>query len=241
MLGTPAFMAPEQAAGKLDQIDALTDIWAVGATMFQLLTGRLVHEATTPNAAIVAAATIPVAPIRSLCPELSAELAHVVDRSLAFDREDRWPNAYAMRRALLQTTPGVVAPAPRSGKEAPITIADVETPTGPLPKRRTSRALLAGLALAAVLGAAWLLGRPESGAAADATRQPTKPSQEPARPAPESKVATRAPTATGKTNVTEVEAPPEKPRLHQEPTTASPRPKGRASGAEDEALIETRH
>ena len=43
-MGTPAFMAPEQARARWDEVDGRTDLWAVGATMFTLLTGRHVHE-----------------------------------------------------------------------------------------------------------------------------------------------------------------------------------------------------
>ncbi|HEV2396738.1 MAG TPA: serine/threonine-protein kinase, partial [Candidatus Sulfotelmatobacter sp.] len=43
-VGTPAFMAPEQAGHKAAEIDAQTDVWATGATMFTLLTGTLVHD-----------------------------------------------------------------------------------------------------------------------------------------------------------------------------------------------------
>src|SRR5262249_41528832 len=44
LLGTPGFMAPEHARGRWDEVDARTDLWAVGATMFRLLAGRPVHE-----------------------------------------------------------------------------------------------------------------------------------------------------------------------------------------------------
>src|SRR5580658_10205645 len=45
VMGTPAFMAPEQARARWDEVDARTDLWAVGATMFTLVSGRYVHEA----------------------------------------------------------------------------------------------------------------------------------------------------------------------------------------------------
>jgi eukaryotic-like serine/threonine-protein kinase len=104
-VGTPAFMAPEQAAGRVSEVDALTDIWAMGATMFQLLTNRLVHQAASHNGMIVAAATIPAPPIRSLAPSVPAEIAQVIDRALAFERCERWPNARAMHLALRSACP----------------------------------------------------------------------------------------------------------------------------------------
>ncbi|MCA9631121.1 MAG: serine/threonine protein kinase, partial [Myxococcales bacterium] len=48
-MGTPAFMAPEQARGRWEDVDARTDLWAVGAILFNLLSGRLVFEARTTN------------------------------------------------------------------------------------------------------------------------------------------------------------------------------------------------
>ena len=108
-VGTAEFMAPEQAAGRAEQIDALTDVWAVGATMFQLLTGRMVHEAWSGESAIITAATRPAPPVRSIMPRLPAGIAHVIDRALSFERAQRWPNARAMRHALLLAVPDLIA------------------------------------------------------------------------------------------------------------------------------------
>jgi len=152
-LGTPAFMAPEQAAGKLDEIDALTDIWAVGATMFQLLTARLVHEAATPNAAIVAAATQAVASVRAVRPELPGDVVAVVDRALAFRREDRFPNARAMQRALLGSTP---AAASASTAVSPPTLPELDRAGRPPRSPRAFWIVVAAVVLSAGIGAAWL-------------------------------------------------------------------------------------
>jgi serine/threonine protein kinase len=104
-VGTPEFMAPEQAAGRIEEIDALTDVWAVGATMFQLLSRRLVHEGALGHSAVIIAATRAAPPLRSVVPNVPAELARVVDRALSFERGARWPNARAMRKALLEACP----------------------------------------------------------------------------------------------------------------------------------------
>jgi serine/threonine-protein kinase len=95
-LGTPAYMSPEQARGETRSIDARTDIWGLGATMFTLLTGRFLHATSEPRSLIVAAATEPAPSISSIEPSIEAPLAHVIDRALRMDKEERWPNARAM-------------------------------------------------------------------------------------------------------------------------------------------------
>ena len=100
VLGTPGFMAPEQARGRWSEVDARTDIWAVGATMFRLLSGRLVHEATTGQEAVIAAATIPAPRLKSVREDLPDAMAALVDRALAFDPDERWKSAKQMQEAL---------------------------------------------------------------------------------------------------------------------------------------------
>jgi serine/threonine-protein kinase len=58
-LGTPAFMSPEQALGKTKDVDASSDLFAVGAVMFTMITGRYVHDGETANEVMVRAATQP--------------------------------------------------------------------------------------------------------------------------------------------------------------------------------------
>jgi eukaryotic-like serine/threonine-protein kinase len=97
LLGTPGYMAPEQAAGLSSAIDARTDLWAVGATMFNLLTGIDVHEGETYHAQLIHAATKPARSLARVWPDAPLLLVHVVDRALAFDRSQRYPDARSMR------------------------------------------------------------------------------------------------------------------------------------------------
>ena len=100
MLGTPAFMPPEQALGHWDKVDARSDLFALGATMWTLLTGGLVHAADTMQELLVAAATKHASSIQTVLPQLDGRLARVIDRALRFEPSDRWQSAAQMRAAL---------------------------------------------------------------------------------------------------------------------------------------------
>jgi serine/threonine-protein kinase len=100
LLGTPAFMAPEQAMGKAGDVDARADIWAMGATLFALMSGLTVHEGDSGRELIVKLVTQPTRSLLAVVPEIPRAVAEVVDRALAADREDRWASAADMRDAL---------------------------------------------------------------------------------------------------------------------------------------------
>lgn len=104
-LGTPAFMPPEQALGRTDEVDALSDVWAVGATLFALLAGRIVHDAKTHMEVVIAAATAQAKSLASVVPDAPPVLVEVIDRALAFRKEERWLSARAMQQALRQAKP----------------------------------------------------------------------------------------------------------------------------------------
>ena len=99
-MGTPAFMPPEQARGRWNEIDGRTDLWAVGATMFFALCGRPVHEAETINEQLLSAMTREAPSIGDIVPDLPAPLVAVIHRALAFEKTDRWADASAMQTAL---------------------------------------------------------------------------------------------------------------------------------------------
>jgi serine/threonine protein kinase len=98
-MGTPSFMAPEQARGKASQIGELTDVWAAGATMFTLLSGKHVHEGESPQELVVTAATTPPRSL-SVVSSVPEAVVQLVDRALEFDPAGRWPSAAAMRDAI---------------------------------------------------------------------------------------------------------------------------------------------
>lgn len=99
-MGTPAFMPPEQALGRTREIGPASDLWAVGATLFTLISGRCVHEGETANEILVAAATQQAPSLGAVAPWVPHDVVTVVDQALAFQVAQRWPNAASMRHAL---------------------------------------------------------------------------------------------------------------------------------------------
>ncbi|HEY3822168.1 MAG TPA: serine/threonine-protein kinase [Polyangiaceae bacterium] len=102
MLGTPAFMAPEQARGYSKEIDGQTDVWAVGATLFALISGRLVHEAESATMLLLKAGTAPARSLRTVAEDVPEPITALVDKALTFEKPSRWESAAAMRDALVE-------------------------------------------------------------------------------------------------------------------------------------------
>ena len=80
-VGTPEYMAPEQLRG--GQVDQRADIYALGAVLYELLTGRVPHEADTPYEVAALVLTASVMPPSQRNPEISPELEQVVMKALA--------------------------------------------------------------------------------------------------------------------------------------------------------------
>jgi eukaryotic-like serine/threonine-protein kinase len=105
IMGTPAYMAPEQAKGRWSHVDGRSDLWSVGATMFRLLSGQHVHEAETRNEQLGLAMTAPARSLALVAPALDPGLIALVDRALEYEMKDRWESAREMRRALRALLP----------------------------------------------------------------------------------------------------------------------------------------
>jgi serine/threonine protein kinase len=102
VLGTPAYMAPEQAEGSA--IGASADVYAIGTMLFELASGRLPFDGDTPMALLVQRIMNDAPNVRDVAPQVPAALAAVIARSLARDPADRYPDADAFIADLEQAT-----------------------------------------------------------------------------------------------------------------------------------------
>jgi serine/threonine-protein kinase len=150
ILGTPNYLAPEQARG--EPLDPRADLYSVGALLYELVSGRPPFAGRHPMAVLQAHLSEDPLPLRQVAPDASPALAAVVHRALSKRPEDRFPSAGEMRQALLALRGG--APRTRTGSPMPAlglaSRADVEDYERARRRPAPSR-------LAAPLGAALLL------------------------------------------------------------------------------------
>jgi serine/threonine protein kinase len=171
LLGTLAFMAPEQAAGRRSDVGARSDLFAVGATLSKLVSGHDAHEGSTRHERLLKAATRPVPPLATRFVDASPELGAFVDRALSFHPPQRFADAASMRAAL----------SPLGGPPAVDAATQVAPTAGPVRLRR--RSVTMGLVALVTIGGslAWATGatEPAHGNARDRAAR-----DEPARAAP---------------------------------------------------------
>lgn len=92
IIGTPAYMSPEQVQGDIE-LDPRCDIYALGVILFEMLTGRQPYKADTPAKLMMKHILEPVPLIREVVPDLPAGANQVLIRALAKDREARYSSA----------------------------------------------------------------------------------------------------------------------------------------------------
>ena len=98
ILGTFQYMAPEQLEG--EEADARTDVFALGALLYEMATGRRAFEGKTKTSLIAAIVTGQPQPMTELVPLTPPAFEHVVKKCLAKDREERWQSAYDIAEEL---------------------------------------------------------------------------------------------------------------------------------------------
>jgi serine/threonine-protein kinase len=100
VIGTPAFMSPEQARGEADHLDERTDVYGLGAVLHAIITGRAPHAAADPES-ILAKAKLGTVDLPRTGPDdlpLPSGIRAVLDRALAADPAQRYPDPTALRR-----------------------------------------------------------------------------------------------------------------------------------------------
>jgi tetratricopeptide (TPR) repeat protein len=95
-VGTPSYMSPEQASAQVELIDERSDVWGLGATLYEVLTGRPPYSGQSPWEVIADVKTKPWVPVRQLEPRAPADLVAICEKALNKDRAQRYPNAAAM-------------------------------------------------------------------------------------------------------------------------------------------------
>ena len=113
VVGTPEFMSPEQAAGRVDQVDHRSDQWALACLSWHMLSGRLPFwkpEVSDILNQVISAEPTPLAP--ELARTIPREVDKVLRRAFSKRREDRYPTITAFARAFEAAAAGVAVRAP---------------------------------------------------------------------------------------------------------------------------------
>jgi serine/threonine-protein kinase len=151
LLGTPAYMSPEQAAGD-PTVDHRADIYALGVLAYELLTGRPPFTGSTPHEIISAHLVDTPVPLSIRRPDVPPALADIVMRCLAKRPADRWTSAGEVLARLESLGPAVTPRGADDGMMIGGSMADPEPRAGRTSRRVRRIAFVVLPALAAIAG-----------------------------------------------------------------------------------------
>jgi serine/threonine-protein kinase len=198
LLGTPAFMAPEQVRG--EEIDGRTDLYAMGVVFFHLVTAKFPFKGETPFAMAQARLNDEPTLARAMREGLPAWIESIVARALARKPDERFQTADAFREALRRgvtglpidpkpmptftepvtlVSPSDTAAAPSPPAAAPTINETIATPRTTAPARSRMGAIIGAAVVVALVAGYLLFGRPTP-PAVDAGATPATPAAEPA-------------------------------------------------------------
>ncbi|HVR11514.1 MAG TPA: protein kinase, partial [Thermoanaerobaculia bacterium] len=148
-LGTPGYMSPEQARG--EEVDPRTDVWSLGAVLYEMVTGRRPFRGEHDQAVLYALFNLEPEPVAQLRPDAPPELIRIIGRMLAKDPDQRYLTAAEALADLRALYGPVTGTGTRTGLTGGLTgTTSVPALSRPAPRRRWFRSVLAA---AVVLGA----------------------------------------------------------------------------------------
>jgi serine/threonine-protein kinase len=176
ILGTAFYMSPEQAQCFQD-LDGRTDLWSLGAILYECLSGRPPHVGSAYEAILIAICTQDAEDVRVHAPDVPEPMAAVIARALQRDRSLRFQSAEEFYRALAEAVPGVIdtkslaagprrpsTPAPPSPEPlatgAGTAVRQAHVSEAQLHRRRTAVAVLVAALGTFALTAFWMTRQP---------------------------------------------------------------------------------
>jgi tRNA A-37 threonylcarbamoyl transferase component Bud32 len=185
VLGTPAFMAPEQALGKNQEVGPRADVYALGGLLYFLLTGDAPFDGDSAASILHQVAFQPPPSPRILRPEVPPELEAICMRCLEKDPLERYSSAAEVVEAL---TPWCI-PSASPSTPAPSSATEIVTPTAPTPPvhRWLPVVVFGAVVVVAALGLGWYAkqrwgGQQQQVAAAPQSSEPAARATRPANP-----------------------------------------------------------
>jgi eukaryotic-like serine/threonine-protein kinase len=245
VLGTPAYMSPEQARGE-KFIDHRSDVYSLGAILYELLSGEKPHPGDSPNAVLYHIATHAPVPLAGLVPDLPEGLVAAIERAIAREPGERQASAAALADELRAFAVREVHAAPKpepsspssegssptvlaSGQAPSLAVSAVDTaqPSAPGKRRRGLATAVGwgaiGAALAVAIGWASRPGNDAPGEAPALQTRSATPAETPAeRTLPADTTAAPEPSAAARSAAPSASAAP--------PSTPGGRPLGRPLG-----------
>jgi serine/threonine-protein kinase len=98
VVGTPYYLAPEQARG--EAVDHRVDLWGMGVLLYESLTGQLPYRADNYNKLLVTILTTRPTPPRDVRPAIPDEIEQIIQHAMTHDRDQRYESARGMLRAI---------------------------------------------------------------------------------------------------------------------------------------------
>jgi len=96
IMGTPYYMPPEQALGDMEQVDNLSDIYSLGAVLYEMVSGYCPYTGKTPDEVLAALVKEAPEPLLSHVPSLPADVASIIEKAMSREKSKRYPVAKAL-------------------------------------------------------------------------------------------------------------------------------------------------